>query len=196
MHATLTIFFMATAIPFIPERVYHIYNHATGPDNLFRSADNYYFFLRKHHQYLSESWELLCWCLMPNHFHLLIRLKPSKPGEPDEVFSKGVSKKYSHFMNSYVQACNKQWGRKGALMMQRFQRKEVTDELYLRQLVCYIHNNPVNHGFTKSPYDWSYSSYKKILFDKERYKEVIELFGDLENFKAVHRMKAGEELSD
>ena len=54
---------------------YHIYNHANGDDNLFREEKNYSFFLEKYHQHIDPIAETIAWCLMPNHFHLLVKIK-------------------------------------------------------------------------------------------------------------------------
>ncbi|MDQ3112222.1 MAG: hypothetical protein M3R17_20245 [Bacteroidota bacterium] len=63
------------------------------------------------------------------------------------------------------------------------------DDIYLKQLICYIHNNPVKHGFKTSPREWEFSSFNAMIASPEEKlnKEVIELFGDYENFVAVHR---------
>ena len=62
----------------------------------------------------------------------------------------------------------------------------------MRQVIVYIHNNPVKHGFTASPELWNYSSYLEMLSEEATFikrKEVVDLFGDMENFKYCHRSK-------
>lgn len=59
-----------------PNTIYHIFNHANGDDNLFRSQENYQFFLNKMAYHLSPFVEIYAYCLMPNHFHLLLKIKP------------------------------------------------------------------------------------------------------------------------
>jgi hypothetical protein len=61
-----------------PDRYYHIYNHANGNENLFVEGDNYKWFLRQYHTYISPIADTYAYCLMPNHFHFLIKLKSSK----------------------------------------------------------------------------------------------------------------------
>ena len=58
-----------------PSHFYHLYNHANGSDNLFREERNYYFFLEKVNKYLLSYMDIYSYCLMPNHFHFLIRIK-------------------------------------------------------------------------------------------------------------------------
>lgn len=58
-----------------PGTFYHIYNHANGFENLFQSDENYRFFLQQWNKYIEPVAELYAYCLMPNHFHVLIRTK-------------------------------------------------------------------------------------------------------------------------
>jgi len=59
----------------IPGGVYHIYNRANGREKLFLNDDNYTFFLKRYYKYLGRFLDTFCYCLMPNHFHFLIRVK-------------------------------------------------------------------------------------------------------------------------
>ena len=182
--------------PFEAGECYHVYNHAVGSDNIFRCDENYNFFLNKYQEYLSDTWDTLAWCLMPNHFHLLVRIK----GPPEQISSDALTKKisaqYSHFTNSYAQAYNKYWNRRGALFMHRFKRKRITDEIYLKQAICYIHKNPVNHGFRNSPDEWEFSSYNEILQHTHlpENKEIIRLFENRKNFILSHSSSVDIEL--
>ena len=181
---------------FEEDGIYHVYNHGNGFEDIFRSDENYRYFLRKHNEYMEHVWECLSFCLMPNHFHLLVRIKDQNKESKIPHISKKVSLQFAHFTNAYVQACNKSWGRRGSLFIRSFKRKRVSDEIYLKRLICYIHNNPVNHGFRDKPEDWEFSSYNRILkFPEEKLnKEVISYFGDADNFIVVHRTKTDIEL--
>jgi len=59
----------------IPNQSYHIFNHANGFENIFRVDENYRFFLEKYQQYISPIAETYAYCLMPNHFHLVVRIR-------------------------------------------------------------------------------------------------------------------------
>lgn len=61
--------------PLYPEKVYHIYNHANGNENLFRNPANYSYFLEKYSEYIYPIAETYAYCLMPNHFHLMIKVR-------------------------------------------------------------------------------------------------------------------------
>ncbi len=61
---------------FEENELYHIYNRTNNQELLFLSDENRYFFLRKYAALLSPFISTYCWCLLPNHFHLLVRIKP------------------------------------------------------------------------------------------------------------------------
>jgi len=58
-----------------PNTSYHIFNHANGFENIFKEPENYRFFLNKYRKYISPMAETYAYCLMPNHFHLVIRIR-------------------------------------------------------------------------------------------------------------------------
>ncbi len=181
---------------------YHIYNHANGSDNLFRNDDNYRFFLKKFEKHVIPIAEAYAYCLMPNHFHFLVRIK--EEDEIERTFpkfqtlekfyrNKFISKQFSNFFSSYTQSFNKVNGRKGSLFYKNFKRKRITTEIYLKQLIVYIHLNPVYHGFTNEVNEWRYTSYNAICITKATLVnkvDVLNLFDDIANFKAYHHMKA------
>jgi len=91
--------------------------------------------------------------------------------------------------NAYTQAINKRHHRTGSLFEKNFERKLVDSERYFQQLIYYIHNNPVRHGFVKQMSLYPWSSYESILSEKPtmlKRKEVLALFGDKENFVYYH----------
>lgn len=149
--------------PLLPDKVYHIYNHANGNENLFRTKENYRYFLEKYAAYILPIAETYAYCLMPNHFHLMVRvrseevllaffkdklLRSSLQGfDQGEALRQLVSAQFSHLFNAYSKAYNKLYGRMGSLFVPRFKRKLVDGDSYFAQLIAYIHLNPVRHGF-------------------------------------------------
>jgi REP element-mobilizing transposase RayT len=61
--------------PLQPDTSYHIFNHANGFENVFREAENYRYFLEKYRLYIAPIAETYAYCLMPNHFHLVVRIR-------------------------------------------------------------------------------------------------------------------------
>jgi REP element-mobilizing transposase RayT len=103
----------------------------------------------------------------------------------------------SHFFNSYAKYFNKKYKRTGALFQRPFKRIEIDSNLYCRQLMVYIHTNPVHHGFTDDYTNYTWSSYKAILLKSPTYykhMEVLEWFDNPDNFIFVHRQKVDDEF--
>ena len=184
-----------------PEKIYHLYNHGNAEDNLFREEKNYSYFLLKYGEYINPIAETFAYCLMPNHFHFLIRIKEEealrkvlKIKNPTGLtdLSGLISRRFSNFFNAYAKAYNKRFERVGRLFRSSMKRKLVSDETYLVRLVHYIHYNPVHHGFVKEMEDWTFSSYHAFRSEKKTRlsrNEVIGWFGDQTEFDKMHRWK-------
>ena len=190
-------------IPIETNKIYHIFNHGVAEENLFRNNNNFVYFLQKYHQHISPVADTFAYCLMPNHFHILVRMKseeelakyyfesyPTGFQNPSGVITKYNSQEFGNLFNAYTKAFNKMFNRKGKLYQEEFDRRWVNDDDYFRQIVHYIHFNPVHHGFVDDLLKWKYSSYKSFLSTAScnlKRKEVIERFGNLENFVAYHQ---------
>ena len=116
-------------------KIYHVYNRGNNRKNIFFETENYFFFLRQFDKYLSAKAEVLGYCLMPNHFHLLLRINTTKGEEVSDVFSKTVIKSFRDFLISYVKAINKRYKRTGALFQPRCKKKEV-DMIFICPCSC------------------------------------------------------------
>lgn len=186
-----------------PGQMYHLYNRGNNRENLFYKKENYYYFLRQFDKYLSEYLDVYAYCLLPNHFHFLIKIK-----EKDEIvrfrdtiaqsdgiskpISKIISEQFRRFFISYSQAINKQENRVGSLFQKNFKIKEINSDRYFSLLVFYIHSNPQRHGLINNYKEWNYSSYHAILSEtnsKLKKKNVIDWFGNLETYKNFHNQQ-------
>jgi putative transposase len=152
---------------------YHIYNCGINGERLFREQTNYEYFLRLYEKYIDPIAETIAWCLMGNHFHLLVRIKEVDEinAPPDRVRNpvrgeKPLHLHFSHLFNAYTQAYNKMYSRHGSLFERPFKRKHIDNEIYLKQVVLYIHNNPVHHGFYNHPDEYAWSSYMICISSK------------------------------
>ncbi len=198
---------------------YHIYNCGINGEKLFRENRAYEYFLSSYDKYIDPVADTFAWCLMGNHFHLLVRVKEeeeigfykqlnsdrsndsvrfqvtsdlSEFREPDRVKKPNPTKHSSHLFNAYTRYYNKKYNRIGSLFIQPFKRKQINNEKYFRQLVIYIHNNPVHHGFVEHPVDYPWSSYLSCVSVKPaklQRETVIRWFDDVANFKEVHEGK-------
>ncbi len=179
----------------VEDKFYHIYNHANGCENLFIAKSDYILFLKKYETYATPYFDIYCYCLMPNHFHFLVKVKSinelkMKGYNESENIHNFLSHKMGSFFNSYTKSYNINYNRKGSLFNQSFHRIAINTVLYSRKLLIYIHFNPVTHGFVTKPEEWDYSSFKNILNNpksKKEYDIVIEWFGDKENNLFCHQ---------
>ncbi len=96
---------------------------------------------------------LIAYCLMPNHYHFLLRQETGIP----------LSKFMQVLFTTYVQALNLQQERSGTLFEGRFKHKRVDKWEYLVILCRYIHLNPVKAGLVAKPEDWAYSNYQEWI---------------------------------
>ncbi|TDO26789.1 transposase [Sediminibacterium goheungense] len=188
-----------------PGQFYHLYNHANGSENLFREEKNYHFFLEKAGKYLSPYMNIYAYCLMPNHFHLLISIKEEK--QLHELLSKSnsfkkmseinqiqymynkISKSLSNLFSSYTQSYNRIYQRRGSLFMPNFKTNDIENDLAFCAITHYIHANPVHHGFVKDIREWKYSSFQSLCSDKPTKLErdyVLAIFGNKQAFLNYH----------
>ena len=189
-----------------PATFYHIYNHANGFENLFKSDENFRYFLRQWAKYFEPVASTYAYCLMPNHIHFLIKTK----NEEDVLelvrlkkptlqgfqtlgglsYSKAITLQFSHLFNGYSQAFNKMYERKGSLFVPNFKRKEITSDTYLTTVVSYIHRNPVHHGFCTHYEDWAHSSYPTYLQQKPTKLQrdyILQWFNGKDDFIQFHK---------
>ena len=185
------------------DQIYHIYNRGNNRENLFLNKGNYLYFLKLFSQYIAPVVLVYAYCLLPNHFHFLLRLKSKEEilGNPDltgfwkPVRSDRPHQPFSNCFNAYTKAFNKQNERTGALFQRPFSRKLVDSPRYFNNLVVYIHRNPQNHGLIDDFRDWPYSSYEAILSDKPTQvarATVIDWFDSPANYCHVHERDIDE----
>lgn len=150
---------MSRNISISPNEFYHIYNRGTEKRNIFSSEADRERFLALLYlcnatepvhidniqkQQGSTLLELLperqttlvdicAYCLMPNHFHLLLREKEES----------GISKFMQKLTTGYTMYFNKRHDRTGSLFQGRFKATHANEDRYLKYLISYIHLNPV-----------------------------------------------------
>lgn len=196
--------------PLLPGAIYHIYNHANGDDVLFREEENYRYFLQQYQKQITPVAYTLAWCLMPNHFHLLVKIKPldelktfsNHPGFKNldglEEINKVTSKQFSNLFNGYSKAFNKRYNRRGSLFIKNFNRKEITTDAYFGQVMVYIHLNPIKHGFVTHIKEWQWTSYHDYLGNQQSFTDknyTLKYYGTLQHFKDCHDLLCKEMIS-
>jgi putative transposase len=184
---------------------YHIYNCGINGERLFREATNYEYFLKLYEKYIDPIAETFAWCLMGNHFHLLVRIREEAENIKHLNLTgfKNLSdlekntpphQHFSNLFNAYSKAINKRYHRHGSLFERPFKRKLIDNEKYLKQLVLYIHNNPVHHGFCNHPVEYAWSSYLTCISAKPakiKCTSVLNWFDDIHRFESDHIAVSG-----
>jgi putative transposase len=140
------------SIKLCADEYYHLYNRGNNRERTFYERENYGFFLRRLRKYIVPILDLVAYCLMPTHYHLLVLLKEADLSHRMQLFS-----------ISYTKAMNKRYDRVGALFQGAFQAKHVDENNYLVHLSRYIHLNPVMAGLVERPEDWEFSSYREYI---------------------------------
>ena len=200
-----------------PNSSYHIFNHANGFENIFIEDENYRFFLDKYNQYILPIAETYAYCLLPNHFHLVVRIRRREVLEEvfrnfkstnfskvqnfgkvevtDNMIEYYISKQFANLFSCYTQSFNKVNKRRGSLFLKNFRREPIENKAYFLNAVIYTHRNPVHHAFCDRYTDWSYTSFCEI---KERNSHMIEvdkllrMFGGRESFIDLHEQSANK----
>jgi putative transposase len=182
---------------FVNEEYYHIYNRGIDKRIIFKSKRDYERFamllyignskedfrldnlLNKENKKFNEVLALErgeplvsigVWCLMPNHFHLLIRQETDG----------GITKFMRKIGTGYSMFFNIKYQRKGSLFGGLFKSKLIgNDDDYMRQLFGYIHINPLNIAFPSWKYEIKNSpdNMKKFL-ESYQYSSYLDYTGE------------------
>jgi putative transposase len=147
------------------DQYYHLYNRGVNKQSIFHEPEDYFYFLSLFKRHLSDEAlkdssgrpytkldsevELIAFCLMPNHFHLLCYLK-----EPE-----GVAKLMQSILTAYTMYFNKKYHRSGGLYEGPFLASRITNDGYLWHVSRYIHLNPLDIGDSFEQYPYSSISY-------------------------------------
>ncbi|MCX7184075.1 MAG: transposase [Nitrosospira sp.] len=130
--------------------LYHVTARGDRREDIFEDDEDRQMFLSTLAQVITQfNWICHAWCLMNNHYHLLIQT-------PDGNLSKGMCQ----LNGIYTQASNRRHQRVGHLFQGRFKAILVDSDAYLLELTRYVVLNPVRAGMVKKPVDWKWSSYR------------------------------------
>lgn len=170
---------------FAPGEFFHIYNRGNNKQDIFIEDSDYEFFMLRLKQNLypdkfdelkiqplpPNSFSLVSYCLMPNHFHLLIR-------QNSEVTT---SKLMLKICSSYSKVFNKKHERVGHIFQDQFKQVLINGDDYLKWVIAYICQNPKVAGLVKHPSDYKWSSYRENMRNLDSYgvcdnKIIGELF--------------------
>lgn len=145
--------------------MYHVYNRGNNYQDVFLDHFDYSTFLNRLSEYIQGnesgrrkrfargSFSVICYCLMPNHFHLVIK-------QNTEI---SLDKLMLSLMTSYAKYFNKKHGRMGHLFQDQYKIKNVFGDEYFKWLFRYVHKNPVKAGLVNQVNDYSWSSYHEYI---------------------------------
>lgn len=184
---------------FTAGEMYHIYNRGNGKMDIFRDHQDYINFLLRLSVLLGKpraalgigsdgataklrlrlsyfdagEFGLLCYCTMPNHFHLLIQQCTDVP----------ISNLILKLATSYSMYFNAKYEHVGHVFQSRFRAVRIENDRYLKHISAYIHLNPKTAGLVKKAENWKYSSYPDYIGERE--DTVCDTTKVLEQFKSV-----------
>jgi putative transposase len=185
---------------------YHIYNHSGSGKNIFQDNFDNIQFLIGMKKYLNEYMNIYAFCLMPNHFHVLVSIKRRE--EIDSSFGvvdSNAKRKYlkneidinqlledqfRRWFSSYALKYNYKYKDRGQLFLKRFKRIRISEEFKFEYMLCYIHHNPIHHKFRSNFKSWKYSSYNyyvKNIASLLNKSYVLERLGSIEVFIELHK---------
>lgn len=151
---------------FQEECTYHVYNRSN--ETLFYNRGNYIFFIQKIRDHLLPFADVLAYCLMPNHFHLILTVKAEgvkfsdkKKREDMQLLPQAIGT----MLSSYTQALNKQQGRRGNLFAHNTKAKILNDakDDYALNCFMYVHQNPILSELVEKIEDWEFSSFPDYI---------------------------------
>lgn len=196
---------------FANEHYYHIYNRGVAKQKIFHNTQDYQHFLdtlsfyleknpeskfsalpfKKRRKFLSANVkkplvEILAYCLMPNHFHLIVK----------QLLDGGITTFMRRSLNSYTRAYNTRYNRVGTIFQGRFSAVLVENDEQLLHLSRYIHLNPFVAKITNEPKNYLWSSYNinYLRSNNSRLCKtdlIISLVGSSELYKAFVENYAG-----
>ena len=136
-----------------PNALYHVTSRGDRREAIFEDDEDRRIFLQTLEQAVKQfNWLCHAWCLMDNHYHLLIQT-------PDGNLSKGMRQ----LNGVFTQASNRRHRRVGHLFQGRFKAILVDSDAYLLELARYVVLNPVRAGLVKRAQDWPWSSYRASM---------------------------------
>jgi len=147
---------------------YHVFNRGNNRQLIFLQQRNYDFFTSKLKAILSAHCKIVAYCLMPNHFHLLLYVDESSTGikATSKPLLQILEQKLGTLQSSYTRAINNQEGTIGSLFQSKIKVIEL-DSDHASTCFHYIHQNPLKARLASDFTQWPYSSYNEYIAPTE-----------------------------
>ncbi len=170
--------------------LYHIYNQGNNRGEIFFNEANYYYFLRKIRTHISPYTDIIAWCLMPNHFHLMVYVKHTHILVTSNIIQKKkqrtLNQSIAKMLSSYTRAINIQEDQTGSLFRSKTKAACLTEHKgltpayfntffgvaanvrleekeYPQRCFDYIHENPLTARLVAKAEEWEFSSLRDYL---------------------------------
>ena len=185
-------------IPFVNGQYYHVYNRGVEKRNIFETSRDYNRFLKTISYYQLEGpkprlskffkyqlfkpdlnkkiVDIICYCLMPNHFHFLLK----------QLRENGITEFTSKLSNSYTKYFNIKNDRVGPLLQGEFKSVIIQSDEQLIHISRYIHLNPLASYLTKDLNFYKWSSYQEYILDSNgmcNREEILSFFKSPKSYK-------------
>ena len=151
--------------PWVSGAIYHITNRGNRQEIIFRENIDYIVYLGILKEtlkfYQDDNYKLISYCLMSNHVHLLLKTGTKEPS----FFMRRINSMYARYFNSKYQCI-------GHLFQGRYFSNLINNVIELLEVSRYIHLNPVRAKMVDSPEKYMWSSYNKIVLDKDKFKDL------------------------
>jgi len=164
----------------LPGAYYHIYNRAVAGESIFSTKWAVESFLKRWTTYLYPYTDGIAYCLMPNHFHFMLRVKPEeewkkqdllqentilslKVADDQNLYNKFLVHQLTRALGGFCTSYNQRKKRHGALLQARVKRICLRTESRWWWQLCYVHHNCIHHGFAPEYDLWPHSSYHEYL---------------------------------
>lgn len=144
----------------------HIYNRGNNRMTLFRTKTDFQWFIEKINRLnLYDTFGVIAFCLMPNHYHFLLKIKSEN----------SLTKFFHRAQLAYAKYFNRKYGHRGHVFESRFKAKLITDDKHALAVCRYIHLNPVRSALVDKPELWDFSNLKDV-FNPETKKIYREFY--------------------
>ena len=166
---------------FVPGAIYHVYCRVARGEFVFDELDEAFEFIEKLREVRDlDGWTIFAWCLMGNHYHLVLRT-----GEVD------LWRSMARLQGSVSRDYNRRHRILGRLWQSRYRARVIDSEEYFRQVVAYVHLNPVTAGLVKDPADYVQCGHRELIGACRPY--IVDRRAALRSFSNTSTMSPAED---
>jgi hypothetical protein len=178
-----------------PDKIYYFCNYTNAQNKLFYAEKDYFDFLKKYADHLVPILDTYAYCLLPNQFHWLVKIKSENEifdylkvnnripeetlnfqqyknlssttgGLVANIFSLTISKQFSLFFNAYTLLWQKHFSKRESLFENAIKKLEILNSQQVKDTLLSIHLMPTEFGIEPDFEQWKFSSFQAYLSSK------------------------------